>query len=113
MNRVDFPAVTNSTLTIDKAMVNGWPAYTTYVYWGQIYLDGSAYRFGEAIDDDALLIIGGVTVLDNTAANTATFGTVELEAGWYDFELRMNNRASGGGAMAKSGFSVTKGFGFA
>ncbi len=112
MNKTGFPAITNVSLTVDKAMANGWPTSTTYVYWGQIYLDGSAYRFGESIDDEAMLKINGTTVFNNTTWNAASFGTVELEAGWYDFELRMFNRSSGGGPNSYGGFSTTKGFGY-
>ncbi len=117
MNKTDFPAVTNYSLTIDKAMMSDWPVNTTYVYWGKIYLDGSAYRFGENIDDEAMLKINGTTVFSDTKWGTPSFGTVELEAGWYDFELRMCNKSSGGGATvgnpAVAGFSSSKGFGYA
>ncbi len=113
INKTDFPAVTNFSLTVDKAMADGWPTQTTYVYWGQIYLDGSAYRFGESIDDEAMLKIQGVTVFNNSTWNAASFGTVELPAGWYDFELRMCNKTQGGGPNSYGGFSSTKGFGFA
>ncbi len=108
-----FPTETNVSLTIDKAMAASWPVNTMYVYWGQIYLDGSAYRFGESIDDEAMLKINGMTVFDNRVYNAATFGTVELPEGWYSFELRMRNGSSGGGPNASGGFSATKGFGFA
>ncbi len=112
-NTTAFPAVTNYSLTIDKAKVGSWPVNTMYIYWGQIYLDGSAYRFGESIDDEAMLKINGTTVFDNRVWNGASFGTVNLPAGWYSFELRMRNASSGGGPNAYGGFSATKGFGYA
>ncbi len=114
MNTTDFPAVTNVSLSIDKAKTSGWPVNTTYVYWGKIYLDGSVYRFGENIDDNAMLKINGEIVFNNTTWNVASFGIVELPEGWYDFDLRMHNANSDGGvsSTANGGFSSAFGFGY-
>lgn len=58
-----------------------WPAaftHTTFIYSGEIYLDGSPYSFAENIDDNAYLRIGGTTVLSNDVYNVTTTSTIQL-----------------------------------
>ncbi len=126
LNTTAYPATTNIDLTVGKALTtSGWGANTTYVYWGQIYLDGSTYRFGENIDDAVWLKIGkgenATILLDNAEHDVVTYGNLVLngeetpwyaEAGWYDFELRLYNGSGGAGPVAGSGFTSTKGFGY-
>ncbi len=121
-----YPATTNIDLTVGKATTkSGWGGSTTYVYWGQIYLDGSTYRFGENIDDAVWLKIGkgesATVVLNNATHNVVSYGNLVLngegtpwytEAGWYDFEVRLHNGSGGAGPVAGSGFTSTKGFGY-
>ena len=68
-----------------------WGDRTMWVYWGQVYLDGLEYWFGENIGGAVYLVIDGETILDDNSPSTTTHGTIQRPAGWYDFELRMYN----------------------
>ena len=99
INTTSFTAATtNAVLSPEKAATAaGWGASTTYVYWGQMYLDGSTYRFAESIDDAVYLKVDGTVLLNDTSWNTTTLGSITREAGWYDFELRLYNGTGGAG----------------
>lgn len=106
-------ATTNTSLSVHMAKTtSGWGGSTVYIYWGQIYLDGSVYKFGENIDDAVTLVIDSERILNNAGWNTASFGTIERPAGWYDFEVRLFNGTGGAGPVAGSGFTSSKGFGY-
>ena len=45
--------------------------------------------------------------------NTPAFGTVELEKGWHDIDLRLYNGGGTGGPVTGNGFTSAKGFGYA
>ena len=113
INKTSFSAATtNTVLSPAMAKTNtGWGASTTYVYWGQIYLDGSKYCFAESIDDAVYLKIDGTKILDNTSWSTTTTGSITREPGWYDFELRLYN-GSGGAGPANQDSWGTPGYGF-
>ncbi len=72
---------------------------TTFVYTGEIYLDGSEYSFAERIDDNVFLAIGGTTVLSNQSYTTISSGSIQLAAGWYPVELRIGNSIGAGGSL--------------
>jgi len=79
-----------------------WPAVstnTTFVYTGEIYLDGSEYLFAESVDDNVYLAIGGSTVLSNQSSTTVSQGSVLRTAGWYPVELRLGNNLGAGGSL--------------
>lgn len=79
-----------------------WPAAftnTTFVYTGEIYLDGSEYLFAESVDDNVYLAIGGSTVLSNQSSTTVSQGSVQQTAGWYPIELRLGNSLGAGGSL--------------
>lgn len=109
-----YPAETNSALFVEHATRGGsfWGDNTMWVYWGQIYLDGSTYRFGESIDDRAYLEIDGEVLFDDADWQRSAFGTIRRPAGWYSFELRMQNGTGGAGPASKSGFTATNGVGY-
>ena len=88
-----------------------WARYQTWVYVGQIYLDGSTYAFAESIDDGAYLLIDGAPVLDDGQWNATTFDTITRPAGWYSFELRLFNGINGAGPSNSDGWGTTA-FGF-
>ena len=74
-----------------------WAKYQTWVYVGEIYLDGSTYAFAESIDDGAYLVIDGQIVLDNGVHNVVTYGTIQRPAGWYSVEVRLYNGINNAG----------------
>ena len=113
INKTSFSAATTNVV-LSPAMAkttSGWGANTTYVYWGQIYLDGSKYNFAESIDDAVFLKVDGQTVLDNASYNATTVGSITRDPGWYDFEVRLYN-GSGGAGPANQDSWGTPGFGF-
>lgn len=92
---------------------SGWGANTTYVYWGQIYLDGSRYNFAESIDDGTMLVIDGETLIKDTAWNKTITASIMRPAGWYSFEVRFYNGGSGAGPANQDGWGTTDfGFGY-
>ena len=108
-----FPAQTNVSSSILHATSGAtWGGSTVWVYWGEIYLDGSTYRFGECIDDMTKLTIDGEVVIHDTAWGTPAFGTITRPAGWYGFEVRFQNGGGGAGPYDKPefGFTSSKGF---
>ncbi len=113
INTTSFTAATtNAVLSPEKAATTaGWGASTTYVYWGQMYLDGSTYRFAESIDDAVYLKVDGTVLLNDATWNATTVGSITREAGWYDFELRLFN-GSGGAGPANQDSWGTPGYGF-
>jgi len=82
VNTFAFPATTNLYQHPHAAASTAsppWAGNTTWVYWGQIYLDGSTYAFAENIDDEVWLKIDGVVLLNDTGAdswNRVTFNTI-------------------------------------
>ena len=112
MNKTSFSAATTNVV-LSPAMAkttSGWGGNTTYVYWGQMYLDGSTYNFAESIDDAAYLKVDGVVVLDNDKYSATTRGSITRSAGWYDFEVRLYN-GSGGAGPASGDSWGTKAYG--
>ena len=116
INKIDTPISTApyagphvATTTVTSV----WGNNTTWVYSGQIFIDG-AYAFAEQIDDGVFLRIDGVDVLDDPSRyNTVTFKTITREAGWYSFELRLFNGGSSGGPRSDGGWGTTAfGFGY-
>jgi len=108
-------AVTNIVLSPVQAgpARAAWGANTTYVYWGQIYLDGSTYNFAESIDDDCWLKIDGTVVLDDGKWDFTSVGSISRAAGWYDFEVRFQNGTGGAGPVDKDSWGTTSyGFGY-
>ncbi|MEI7901683.1 MAG: hypothetical protein WCK89_15630, partial [bacterium] len=99
-------------LTTQMANVNtGWADNTTYIYSGAIYLDGTAYMFGENFDDNVLLKINGANVLNDQNWGGQSTATRTLSAGWYSFELRVGQAGGGvgpqgGGVGGSSGLGV-------
>ncbi|MEM7396872.1 MAG: hypothetical protein AAF492_31475, partial [Verrucomicrobiota bacterium] len=91
-----------------------WADNTTWVYGGQVFLNGQTAFFAENIDDRAHLVIDGTQYLNDSSWNTPTgSGPIDKPAGWYNFELRMSNGGGGSGPVAGNGWSNTKGFGMA
>lgn len=113
IDKASFSAsVTNAVLSPEMGeTTTGWGNNTTYLYWGQIYLDGSTYNFAESIDDAVFLKINGSVILDNAAWNIVSVGSVALPEGWYDFELRLYNGTGGAGPANNDGWG-TSSFGF-
>ena len=113
INKTSFSAATtNVVLSPVMAKTNsGWSGNTTYVYWGQMYLDGSTYHFAESIDDAVYLKVDGTEVLNNTTWNVTSTGSITREAGWYSFELRLFNGGGGAGPANQDSWG-TPGFGF-
>lgn len=90
-----------------------WADNRTWVYTGQIYLNGAAHHFAESIDDRAMLVINGTIRLYDTVHNTPTkSGPVTLSAGWYNVEMRFGNGTGSAGPYAVSGWTSAKGFGY-
>lgn len=116
INKTSFSAaVTNNVLSpvIAATPSSGWGQNSTYVYWGQIYLDGSTYTFAESIDDAVYLKIDGTELLNDNAWNRTTVGSITRNPGWYDFEVRFFNGTGGAGPANQDGWGTTAfGFGY-
>ena len=120
INKTAMPAVTNAYLGPHVGATQAkppWADYTTWVYWGQVYLGATNTWFAENIDDAVYMRIwNGATptvLLDNTGWNVPTAGSFTAPAaGWYPVEIRMFNSGSGAGPVAASGWTTTKGFGY-
>ena len=88
-----------------------WADNTTYVYSG--YVKNAAatpvtWTFGADFQGSVLLVIDGVTVLDDTQSGTADAADYTLTPGYHSFQLRLGH---GTGAVgAASGW--TFGFGY-
>lgn len=111
-NKTDLPttlapyagphAATNNTRDV-------WADKRTWVYRGQIFLDGGPYSFAERNDDSILLKIDGEVLLENTSFATFTkTPIVRLPAGWHEIELRLGN--DGGGAGPANHILCQEGF---
>lgn len=90
---------TRVSATLTMANTTWSSTATTFVYTGEIYLDGSIYSFAENVDDNAYLKIGGNIVLSNDVYNVASSNTLQLSTGWYPVELRVGNNSGGGGSL--------------
>ena len=109
------PHVATNSMSGTSAVTDPWKHWQTWVYTGQIYLDGSTYAFAESIDDAVWLVIDGDEVLNDTGYNATTFGTITRAPGWYSFELRMFNGTGGAGPSngQNNNWDTTKfGFGY-
>ncbi|MDA3923092.1 MAG: DUF2341 domain-containing protein [Kiritimatiellae bacterium] len=90
-----------------------WADNRTWVYTGQIYLNGSTYHFAESIDNNTMLILNGTTYINDIDHTTpTTSGAITLSAGWYDIEIRFGNGTGGAGPNSINGWTTTKGFGY-
>jgi fibronectin-binding autotransporter adhesin len=98
-----------STSTDHNADAN-WNAYpnwgdnTTWGYTG--YIDNTSngsvtYNFGKNFDDNAYLVIDGVTVISNTQWNQNVTGSIALGPGLHSVDLRFGQ--GGGGAGPNTG----------
>ena len=94
----DAPAGTNHVLGAEMVYKAPWGSYITYAYWGEIYLDGSDYRFSSRIDDAFSLSIAGQTITGG--ASVKYLNLTGLAAGWYPFEYRVYNGTGGYGGWA-------------
>ena len=120
INKTAMPAATNVYLGPHVGATQTkppWADYTTWVYWGQVYLGATNTWFAENIDDAVYMRIwNGATptvLLDNGIWNVPTAGSFTApSAGWYPVEIRMWNGGSGAGPVVGSGWTATKGFGF-
>ncbi|MGN1360351.1 MAG: right-handed parallel beta-helix repeat-containing protein [Kiritimatiellia bacterium] len=77
----------------------GFDNNTTWVYWGQMYLDGGDYTFQkDKWDDGIYLVIDGEVVIDNNSYSAVVTQTVSGKpAGWYSFEIRAGQGTGGVG----------------
>ncbi|MBQ6926609.1 MAG: hypothetical protein IJQ73_18395 [Kiritimatiellae bacterium] len=92
------PAATNHVLGAEMVYKSPWGSNITYAYWGEIYLDGSDYRFSSRIDDAFSLSIAGRTITGG--ASVKYLDLTGLAAGWYPFEYRVYNGGGGYGGWA-------------
>ena len=97
-----------------------WYRQRTWVYWGQMWFDGGAYRFASWMYDPMLVKIDGEVVFRQTATapnNIVAIGKmVAPSRGWHDVEFRFvnNDNAYAGpycSAYTCRGWSATHGFG--
>ncbi len=126
------------TNVVTQNPITGWGDNYTWVYTGQFYDADGRFSFIENVDDDACVLIDGVTVLLNTNSNiTSTASTVgQRDAtvssgqntyggatdfgmgpnsdGWHTIEIRVANGDGGAGPWATlgpNGFANNFGFG--
>ena len=114
INKTSYAGTTtNIVLKLERALSGGArTTKTTYVYWGQIYLDGRTWNFAESFNQAVMLKIDGTTLLDNAAGATTTVGSITRAPGWYDFELRLYCYNTATGPVTSDGWGTTSyGFG--
>lgn len=116
-NTTDANPGTAVTLLPRLGEDNGKPPWSdnqTWVYTGEILVGPSGtISFAEAVDDNVLLTIDGVTYLNNTAwdVNSAS-GVLNFAPNTYHtFEVRFGNGGGGAGPVPGNGWSATYGFG--
>ena len=117
LNVDDWPAVTNTTCEIIHAKTQDpaiWGTSVTWVYWGEMYFpETGTYWFGENNDDYAFLAIDGEQVFKDDVWDRPTIKSRQLNEGWHKIDLRLYNSGGGCGPVVGSGFTTTKGFGYA
>ncbi|TAE88564.1 MAG: hypothetical protein EAZ65_04170 [Verrucomicrobia bacterium] len=91
-----------STRMADTA--TGWTENTTWLYTGEIHLDGGTYVFAEHFDDSVSLCIDGQVVLNDGQSSISTDSSLTLPAGWHTIELRLGN-TSGAAGPSSGGLS--------
>ena len=120
INKTAFPTVTNvfsGPHTATTAVKPPWADYTTWVYWGQVYLPAATIWFAENIDDAVYMRIWNngtpTVVLDHGVWNTPSAGFFTApSADWYPVEIRFYNGGGGAGPVPGSGWTSTFGFGY-
>ena len=115
IDKLSFPATTNIFPSPEAGATTvspPWAANTTWIYWGQMYFDGSTYWFAENLDDAVYLTVGGTVVLDDAGWSTPTCGSVTPGAGWHPVEIRLYNGSGGAGPYLQNGWTATKGIGY-
>jgi len=76
----------------------------TIVYTGEIYDEDGKFSFRENLDDRGWLMVNNEVLLNDGSWNTPTQASRDYgSGGWFDFELRINNGAGGGGAVDEPG----------
>ncbi|MBQ7187898.1 MAG: autotransporter-associated beta strand repeat-containing protein [Kiritimatiellae bacterium] len=91
--------------TTQANTTSGWEQNTTVVYSGYIWNNDSTnvtWTFAENFDDTVLLLIDGVTVLDNSGWKTVTKNTVTLAPGPHRFVVRLGQGTGGAGPSSDS-----------
>ena len=123
-NKDAYPAVTNiydgpfaATNYCPQTVVSAtcppvWANDRTWVFWGEVYIDGPKCCFAADVDDWTYLAIDGKkkenVYIDNSGWNSVDqTHPLNLPEGWHTFEVRFGN--GGGGAGASGGMPV--GFG--
>ena len=79
----------------------GWTENTTWLYTGEIHLDGGTYVFAEHFDDSVLLCIDGQVVLNDSQSSISTNSSLTLPAGWHSIELRLGNTGGAAGPVER------------
>ena len=110
--------VTNAgNQSADPAVV--WTKNRTWVYWGQMWFDGKAYRFSSWMYDNMLVKVDGEVILRQTQTGYPTTSAVLMpEKGWHDIEIRVfNGNDENAGPLnagdVNKGWNATHGFGIA
>ena len=77
-------------------------SYSTFAYFGQMYLvGGKTYVFGAHIDDDAYVKIDGNVIVNVKSSSGYSIYTGRYScgaSGWYDVEFRLGDITGGKGA---------------
>lgn len=111
-----YPTTTEIQLSPHTGKTNDKPPWAdnrTWIYTGQIYLNGSTYHFAESLDNCAKLIIDGTVILNDIVYNVPSkSGDVTLAAGWHNVEIRFGNGTGGAGPYTTTGWNSSKGFGY-
>ena len=77
-----------------------WADNTTWGYDGYLLNKSTSaitYNFGKNFDDNAFLVIDGVTVIDNTTWNSNATGNITLGPGLHTVDLRFGQNSVGVG----------------
>ena len=99
---IEFTTTAANGACDEGGEINGkpWPSGSTYVYTGYIWNRTSApvtWTFAENFDDNVRLIIAGQTVLDDRLWDNPTIGTITLDPGPHEFEVRFGQGSGGAG----------------
>jgi hypothetical protein len=128
LNTVDYPGsytvypgphcTTNRNAASGTYTASDTPIWTmnrTWVYWGQMYFDGGAYRFGAYMNAPLQVKVDGEVVFNVTGASALTrSGMIMPTRGWHAIEFRFfsGTTATAGPVPATTAYTWTSTFGF-
>ena len=105
-DETNFPAVENIYLDpcaatnncIDANKPSLWAPYRTWIFHGQMFMDGGSYYFAEKMNDiTQLKIDGDIVLLSLKWEDFQASEKLQFTRGWHDIEIRFGHARGWGG----------------